>query len=378
VCGSASMNKIGNQQTMREINKSLLMNLMYQYSPISRVDLSRKSRLSPSTVSILIDEAIRDGLIYESGTSGSGSGVGRKMTMLSIREDNGYVLGIDLSNSPSRAVLLNLKGKVIASQKLKRLTGEDMISGELIGMIRFFLDNHEIGLESIKWMGVSVPGRITADQELISSTYLSVENMPLKRILYNAFQIPVHMVNDLDAAGFAERFNGAAKGYETIVYVLIDYGIGAGLVLNNQIFRGSMGRAGLIKDLGEFGTDQIASRLKATFPDTFHSDVPEEIIQSFIKLGLDGVEPFAKELNGALHKIAKYCSIIQQIINPEQIILSGWVTKNITFFEKLIGLMHEYDDRTPPVAASDWKEYGAAVGAATLGLHQMFKMMTVG
>ncbi|KEQ22419.1 ROK family transcriptional regulator [Paenibacillus tyrfis] len=371
------MSKIGNQQTMREINKSLLLNLLYQYSPISRVDLSRKSKLSPSTVSILIDEAIREGLVYESGTSGSGSGVGRKMTLLSIREDNGYVLGIDLSNSPSRCVLLNLKGKVIASQKLKHLTGEDMIRDELIGMIRFFLDNHGIGLESIKWMGVSIPGRISADQELISSTFLLVENMPLKSILFNAFQIPIHMVNDLDAAGFAERFSGAAKGHETIVYVLIDYGIGAGLVLNNQIFRGSTGRAGMIRELSEFGTDRIAGRLKAAYPETFKAGVPEETLQTFISLGLDGIEPFAGEMDAALHKIAKCCAFILHLINPEQLILSGWVTENKAFFERLISLMHGYEGRTTPIAASEWKDYGAAIGAATLGLHQMFKVMTI-
>jgi N-acetylglucosamine repressor len=369
--------KLGNQQTMREINKSLLLNLLYQYGPLSRVELSRRTLLSPTTVSVLMDEAIKEGIIYESGTSGTG--VGRKMTLLSIKEDNGYVLGIDLSNSPSRCVLLNMRGKVMATQPLKRLIGEESIRTQLIDMIRGFMDHQQIPLESVSWIGVSVPGRITADQEFISSTYLNVDNMPLKKILDDAFHIPVNLVNDLDAAGFAERFSGAAKGNQTIVYILIDYGIGAGLVLNNQIFRGSTGRAGMIKDYRDYDTAGLAKWLKEQFSDTFALLSEEETVQQFVRLGMNGVETYASELELIVHGIAKYCGNVLLLLNPEQLILSGWITEDEAFFQRLINVIHQYEDRTirTPVSASHWKKYGAAVGAATLGLHQMFKMKTI-
>ncbi|KIL40868.1 ROK family protein [Gordoniibacillus kamchatkensis] len=371
------MEKLGNQQTMREINKSLLLHLVYQDGPISRVDLSRRTKLSPTTVSVLIDEAIRDGVIYESGTSGTG--VGRKMTMLSIKEDSGYVLGIDLSNSPSHCVLLNMRGKIVATQPLKRMIGEETIRGELVELIRDFAKKQNIELTSIKWMGVSVPGRITADQKFVSSTYLEVENMPLKDILYEAFRIPVHLVNDLDAAGFAERFSGAALGHQTIVYILIDYGIGAGLVLNNQIYRGSTGRAGRVREFFGYSTGDLASRLTRLYPDTFRSAVPEETIRQFIRLGLQGTEPFASEMRSIMKRIAKYCGDMLMLLNPEQLILSGWITTDEQFFRELVDLIHEHEDNwtNTPIAISYWKEFGAAIGAATLGLHQMFKVKTV-
>jgi len=363
---------------MREINKSLLLNLLYQDGPLSRIDLSRRTLLSPTTVSVLIDEAIKEGIVYESGVS-SGTGVGRKMTLLSIKEDNGYVLGIDLSNSPSRCVLLNMRGKVMATQPLKRLIGEESIRSDLIEMIRGFIDSEQIPLDSISRIGVSVPGRITADQASISSIYLNVENMPLKKMLDDAFHIPVNLVNDLDAAGFAERFSGAAKGNETIVYILIDYGVGAGLVLNNQIFRGSTGRAGRIEEYVDFLTDKLAQRLKEQFPDAFATLSEEATVQQFVQLGMDGIEPYASELEPIMHRIAKYCGNVVLLINPEKLILSGWITENEAFFQRLIGVIHQYEDRTDrtPVSASYWKEYGAAVGAATLCLHQMFKMKTI-
>lgn len=371
------MQKIGNQQTMREINKSLLLNLVYQHGPISRIDLSRRTKLSPTTVSVLIDEAIKDGIVYESGTSGIG--VGRKMTLLSIKEDNGYVLGIDLSNSPSRCVLLNMRGKVIATEPLKRMIGEETIRNELVQLIRHFIDKQQIDVQSICWMGISVPGRITADQEMISSNYLHVEKLPLKKLLYDAFQIPVHLVNDLDAAGFAERFSGAAQGQQTIVYILIDYGIGAGLVINNQIYRGTRQTAGRIKEFYNYSTEHLANRLTGLYPDTFQSTVPEETIREFIRLGMDGVEPYAAELKTVQEAIAKFCGDILLLLNPEQLILNGWITSDERFFQQLAELIQENEGiwGKTPVTASYWKEFGAAIGAATIGLHQIFKVKTV-
>ncbi|WP_274652716.1 ROK family transcriptional regulator [Paenibacillus humicola] len=371
------MKKIGNQQTMREINKSMLLHLVYHDGPISRVDLARRTKLSPTTVSVLIEDAIKDGIVYESGTSGTG--VGRRMTMLSIREDNGYVLGIDLSNAPSHFVLLNMRGSVIAKEPLKRLSGEETIRSELADMIRSFVNKQKVEWSAVKWMGVSVPGRIAADQNTVSSAYLQIERMPLRDMLYDSFRIPVHLVNDLDAAGFAERFSGAAIGHQTLVYILIDYGTGAGLVLNNQIYRGSEGRAGKIREFADCSTSSLANRLTAQYTDSFPFAEPEETIRRFIELGFRGVEPFAQEMGSILDRVGKYCADMLMLLNPEQLILNGWVAADERFFRELVDRIHVYEDdwTNTPVTVPYWKEIGAAVGAATLGLHQMFKIKTV-
>lgn len=369
------MSTIGNQQLLKEINKSLLLNMIYQQGPISRVDLSRNTKLSPTTVSVLIEEAIREGIVHEIGTSGSG--VGRRMTMLNIKGDNGYVLGIDLSNSPFRCVLLNLHGEVVASHPFNRLIGEEKIRGHLVETIQLFIEKQGIDLGIIRWMGVSVSGLIDDNGEaIIASAYLKIKQFPLKQLLYEAFGVPVHLVNDLDAAGFAERFNGAAKGYRAIVYTLIDYGIGAGLVIDNHIYRGVSGQAGRTGQLYRYGTDALSQQLTEQYPDTFEGLAPEEVIQSFVQFGMEGKIPFKSELDDILHGMARYCGSVLQLLNPEQMILCGWVIKNEAFFAQLVHWIQQYESSfvTPtPVKASFWKEQGAAIGAATLGLHQIFK-----
>lgn len=373
------MKKIGNQQTMREINKSHLLNLLYLYSPISRVDLARKSKLSPSTVSVLVEEAIREGLIYESGTEGSASGVGRKRTMLSIREDQVYVLGIDMSNS-SKCVLLNLKGNVVASRVLRQISGQHMIREVFSEAVHGLIEEQQIEMDSIKWMGVAVPGRVKGDQGLVSSSLLQVENMPLKQIIYDEFGIPVHLVNDLQAAGFAEQFSGAGAGQETLLYILIGHGVGASFFVNNQIYHGSNGKAGVMKHLYHCGTFELAERIKKMeeAAGRFDGMTHEEIVYAALELGYQGEAAFQSLLHEIMHDIAKYCANVILLFNPNQLVLSGWVSNHNDFFNQLVELTHFYEEGRTPIIASQWKAIGAAVGAATLGLHQIFKMKIIG
>ncbi|MVP00870.1 ROK family transcriptional regulator [Paenibacillus lutrae] len=372
------MNQIGNQQMLREINKSLLLNYIYEQGPISRVELARKTRLSPTTVSVLMEDAIQEGLVRETGTAGSG--VGRRMTLLDIHAEGGCVLGVDLSNAPARCVLLNLRGKVLAAERLEPLFGEDTIRIELPKLIRSFLSNQSAQLSTIRWMGISIPGRIDEKREnIVNSTYLGLQNFPLRTLLFEEFGIPMHLVNDLDAAGFAERFNGAAKGLQTIVYILIDYGVGAGLVLNNQIYRGRNERAGRIQSFAPYSTKYLSKRLLESYPDHFSDMDPTHIIQRFVELGIGGVEPLASELNGIIQGIAAYCGDVLQLLSPEQLILSGWIAQNEAFFSKLAEEIQKSEAALvpTPVKAPQWKEYGAAIGAATIGLHRMFKSRTM-
>ncbi|MBS4218759.1 ROK family transcriptional regulator [Bacillus sp. FJAT-49711] len=369
----------GNQQMLREINKSLLLNLIYLHGPISRVELARLTKLSPTTVSVLVEEIIKEGIIHETGTTGSG--VGRKMTMLNINAENGYVIGIDLSRESSRFMMLNLRGEVVQTENMDCFIGEESLHEKLPIAIDRFLNQQNINHDLIKWMGLAVPGIIDEEQEtIIGSKYLKVRNFPIKANLSERFNIPIHIVNDIEAAGFAERFSGAAKGKSTIVYILIDYGTGAGFVMNNQIYRGATSQAGKIGDFHPYGINALYHRLISDYNEDWIAGDKEATIQKFTQLALDGTEPYKGDMNSIIHKIAKYCGNVIQLLNPEQLILSGWIASNEKLAQSLTELIHEYEDAAgnpTPVNTSHWKEEGPAIGAATLGLYEMFKTKTV-
>lgn len=373
------MLKIGNQQMLREINKSTLLHTIFHHGPISRVELSRKTKLSPTTVSVLIEEMIREETIHETGTSGSG--VGRKMTLLNIKAQGGYVVGLDLASSPAHCVLLNLNGELVANQGLKPLIGEEQVRFELVEQLNAFIEKQGISRSSLKRIGISVPGRLDETQStVLMSTYLKLRNFPLLSVLEEALSIPVLLSNDLDAAGFAERFSGAAKGDHTTVFIMIEYGTGAGLVLNGHIYRGSRGSAGRIGCFDQYCTPTLAGRLNTDYPEPFGGLSAEETIRTFVDLALTGVEPFRDQAESIIEGIADYCGKMLQMLNPQKMILGGWITDNGLFFDKLVTAISK-KERSPlgatPVVASHWKKYGAAMGAATLGLHEIFKQKTV-
>jgi len=373
------MRKIGNQQMLREINISTLLHMIRENGPISRVELARETKLSPTTVSVLIEEMIREHLVHEIGTTGNG--VGRRMTLLNIRADGGYVIGVDLSSSPANCVLLNLNGELIATQNFKPLIGEHKIRTHLADSISSFIEQQNIPSHLIKRIGVSIPGRLDDTQSIIkASIYLQLQRFPLLKILEDALSIPILLVNDLDAAGFAERFSGAAKGDDTIIFLMIDYGTGAGLVLNGQVFHGSVGVAGRTPTCAPYCTPILAERLNNEYPERFDALSPEETIKSYIELALSGVQPFHDQVENMILDIADYCGKMLQMINPQKMVLGGWITDNTLFFHRLVAAINKAESSpvgNTPVLAFHWKKYGAAMGAATLGLNEIFKQKTV-
>ncbi|RXZ83653.1 ROK family transcriptional regulator [Paenibacillaceae bacterium] len=373
------MNKIGNQQMLRELNKSTLLNSLFFNGPISRVDLSRQTKLSPTTVSVLIEELIQEGIVHEIGTTGTG--VGRKMMMLAINAQGGYVIGLDLSTAPARCVLLNLNGEFITSQGLKPLIGEQQLRYELPEHISSFIEKQEIPRHLVKRIGISIPGRLDDVQNVIlASAYLKVREFPLLSYLEEAMSIPVLLTNDLDAAGFAERFSGSAKGDHTTIFIIIERGTGAGLVLNDQIYHGSRGTAGRIQSFDSLCIHPFSDQLKKDFPDIFNELSPEETIQNFVELALERTAPFDHMAERIIGIIADYCGKTLQMLNPQKLILGGWITSNGLFFEKLVQAIHRSENSVhspTPVVASHWKKYGSAMGAATLGLHEIFKKKSV-
>lgn len=369
------MRKNATQQSMKERNKTLLLHLLYHQGPMSRVELARLTELSPSTVSLLIEESIRDGYVHETGISGTG--VGRKMKMLEIVPDSAYSVGIDLSNMSTRCVMLNVLGEIVAQERLPRINGEEELRETLPRVIDGFLSGQQAYRKPIRWLGISLPGIIDERRGIVrESNYLRLKQFPLGEVASSGTGLPARLVNDLDAQGFAERFSGSARGMRTIVYILFDFGVGAGLLIQNEIYRGASGLAGSMTSYAAYGTGRLADDLKSGHPGIFDGLAAEEAIGKFIELGMSGQAPFAAMLDNITEDIAKYCASALQLINPERLILNGWPTRDEAYLDRLVSRIHrlEASPGTPTsVKAAYWKEYGGAVGAASLGLDQFFR-----
>ncbi|MBA3470014.1 MAG: ROK family transcriptional regulator [Herpetosiphonaceae bacterium] len=224
-------------------NRRLILRTIYDQGAISRVDISRMTQLTRTTVSANVSEMLDEGLVEEVGT---GESVGGKPpTLLSLAEDSRHLIGLDLASGTLRGAVISMRGKVRhqASVALPGQGGEAVLAAvyQLIDQLIASTSSPILGI------GIGAPGIIDAAQGMVrQAVNLDWRELPLRTILTKRYSLPVHVANDSHVAAIAEYTFGVHKNVGNLVVVKIGRGIGMGMVLNGRLFYGDGGGAGEI------------------------------------------------------------------------------------------------------------------------------------
>lgn len=240
--------KTADQLLVKQINKMLVLNTIYKNKPISRAEVAKRTGLNKSTVSAMVDELLLEGLILEIGTGESQGG--RKPINLSINKEFGSVIGIDLGVNYIASILTNFAGHIIWE---KRVTIKNIIDSpqqkihDLFELIRETTQHEPSTISGIIGMGIGVPGVVNYDNgHVLSAPNLLWENVKLKDIVEAEFHIPALVDNEANAGAIGEKWFGLGKKASELLYVSAGTGIGAGIIINNELYRGFQGLAGEI------------------------------------------------------------------------------------------------------------------------------------
>lgn len=230
---------------MKAINKSTLLKLIKLHAPISRAELAKRTGLTRATVSSLVEQLLSEHWITETGI-GASSG-GRKPTMLEIDNKAGYAIGIDLRATNILCIVADMGGRIVRkslypyerSADAERVWQQlaDIAAGE-----RESLPASPLGLLGV---GIGVHGFV----EYSSSRIVFVPHTGWKRLewkgrLEERLGVPVIIDNEANLAALGELEYGAAADCTDMLYLSVASGIGAGLVLHGELFRGNGGFAG--------------------------------------------------------------------------------------------------------------------------------------
>lgn len=228
---------------VKKINKSLVLDRILRRSPVSRAHIAKETGLTKATVSALVGELIDEHLVYETGT-GASSG-GRKPVMLVFNRLAGYAVGVDLGVNYMLAVLTDLQGTVVDElRRPLRSTSFEDATRELSAAIRTLTERAPESSYGIVGIGIGVPG-ITDDQgTVLFAPHLGWENAPLKERLETEFGIPVAIDNEANAGAIGEKNFGAGRQSSNLVYVSVGMGIGTGIIIQNELYRGNSGFSG--------------------------------------------------------------------------------------------------------------------------------------
>lgn len=240
--------KTADQLLVKQINKILVLNTIYRERTISRAEISKLTGLNKSTVSALVDELLSEGLVLEIGIGESQGG--RKPINLAINSEFGSVIGIDLGVNYVLSILTNFAGDIIWEKRVATnnvMNSQEQNVDHLFTLIRETMQHAPLTRCGIIGIGVGAPGMVNYDQGyILSAPNLLWENIKLKDIIEDEFNIPTLVDNEANAGAIGEKWFGFGKKISELVYVSAGTGIGAGIVINNELYRGARGLAGEI------------------------------------------------------------------------------------------------------------------------------------
>ena len=233
-----------------KINISIIFNYIRENESISRIKISNDLKISPSAVSRVVDKLIKDGYVVEADklkTKG-----GKRPTLLKINQSKGFVIGIDLGKEKFKLALANFNGEIFEKYKGFKILNNKNIAEKIINEIKETLGRYyqyeKMRWGSLKTICVGVPAVIDINSGKIISAplYGNWKDLNLKEILGSEFNIPVYIENDVNLSALGEKHYGEGKKFKDFIFIEISNGIGAGIIIDNYLFRGSIGSAGEI------------------------------------------------------------------------------------------------------------------------------------
>ncbi len=252
--------------------KKALYTLVHRYQPIARSDIADIAGLTRASVSNIVKEFLRLGLVEESDKTGNG--VGRKKILLRINDKSIHVIGIDIGRRNIVASIYNAGGKILRTEKrtfpdVRTLSENARDTKDILGRMLAWANSKKIRIDAI---GIGVPGPVDPEKGIVRSAphFRKSEIIDLKGEIENSYKIPTFVEKDVNAAALGEQWFGIGKRYDSFVYLLVVEGMGAGMIVDGHLYRGVHGLAGKI---GRFVFPKVDNGEKICILEEFGSEI---------------------------------------------------------------------------------------------------------
>jgi glucokinase-like ROK family protein len=375
--------KPGTPQLMKQMNRATVVNILAKLGPISQTQICELSGLSRATVSTIVGDLRQEDLVVEVSRATSTSG--RRRVLLELNGDAGYVIGVDLGGTKMAGAVTNLHGEVVFSLKepTNASEGPEAVFLSLLTFIQRLATESDINRNRIKGVGIGIPGVVVDNRVVQWAPALNWRDYPLVQKLREHLDFPVFIENDVNLQALGEYWYGLGQGVDVLVCLAIGTGLGAGIILNGQLFLGAHQAAGEVcnlvatpEQLGEsypgFGflesrasgtaIAQKFSELSAT-SEVVDAESVFELARQGDPTALEVIDDFSKHLAMAIVSIAT-------VLDPELIVLGGGVSKEAEFFlAKLEELAFPVLQVHPRLAVSELGDVAGVMGAVALTLH---------
>jgi predicted NBD/HSP70 family sugar kinase len=239
--------RVATRTTSRDINRRIALNVIRDHQPISRADLARHLNLTRGVVSILVQELIAQGVIYEGATGETARG--RKPTFLHIRTRDRLAIAVDVRFSKTYVMLCDFSGRQLALEAHDTIFEVTGFIKDLAARIRRMLKTNGV-TTTCEGIGLAVPGMVDQRTGLVlNAPALGWRGVEVRDKLAVATGLPVQIENSGRACALAQLWleRVDATGANSFVFISVSDGVGVGMVANGELIRGHDNIA------GEFG-----------------------------------------------------------------------------------------------------------------------------
>ena len=224
-----------------------ILSLIRKQGTASRAQLAKQTGLSRTTISTVVSDLLEEGICREIGLEPSGGG--RPAIMIALNPNARHAVGVNIEGRNIRTGLVDLKASVTSLQEREidcRNTRAmlDSVAAAIQEMMR------DTPREKVVGVGIGITGLVDSETgTVIVASHLGLFDFPFRQALAEAlpFPVPILIDNDANAAALGERYYGAGRGFDNLVYIEFGTGIGAGIIIEGRFYAGAHGIA------GEFG-----------------------------------------------------------------------------------------------------------------------------
>ena len=331
------MNRGTNSNLMKESNKKLVLNLIRQ-SEFSRADISRETGLTKAAVTIIADELIKNNIVFENEPLPQG--VGRRPVKLSINYNSFYAVGINISRSKYNVGIINLNGDVLISES-GRTENPEILIKKLNKIVENQIKSLNIEEENLLGIGITTPGPVNYKENkiLCPPNFRQWHNISIKE---SDFILPVSLENVANAYALSEKYFGVCQKDDNYLLLLVDEGVGSGIIVEGKIYRGNKGLGnelghnsidyrGLACECGNCGCLEMYASIPNILAGTLHESWNAVVDKNDVAIMKKEAEYLASGLTNALN-----------LFDFDKIIIAGDIAyKPKMLIKRLKGLINE-------------------------------------
>lgn len=380
---------------VQKLNRLTVLNIIKTKGPISRADIARLTKLSPTTVSDAVNNLIEEGIVVERGIGNSKGG--RRPIMLEFNPKGKFAISVNIGRPEVEGALCDLDGNLeYKIHKVPINVELRTIIKEIEEIIKEVMKNAEN--DRILGIGISIPGIIDKSGSIVLySTYLKWAPINLKELLEEKFGYPVYIGNDTNLAALAERISGFNNMVDSLIYISIGKGISSGIIINGKIYTGFNGSAG---EIGHMSINKNGDKCICGNNGCLYTYASETFIETYvlkrIKMGFKSIIDegnlnikniidaankgdlvSTEAIEQAINNLAIGIANILNLFNPEMIVIgANNLFKCDFYFDRLKEKVNEYALETATYNLKFEKSRvnnSELIGAALLVIEESFK-----